>query len=843
MSTGKLIQLPRQRVLSSSIQAVAGAKLYAQQAGTSNPIVVYLDSGLTVPAPNPVVADAYGLLPALYVSPSSSSYKLRLTTSDGQELWTEDNIPATEPTQTVQDSATFRLIASSQIFTFDGEDSADPVSQTINFGLVRQNITETAVWSTTPSVTLGGSGDNRTLSVADFGANDSVTVRATITVGLVTYYDEVTVHRVRAGSDAITGLLTNEAHTLATDVDGVVTSYVGANGFFRVYYGATDVTASAAFTVVSQTNVNGTVNTADNDPVNGQVKGFYQITSLSADNGQLTMRASFSGLNIDKTFSVSKAKTGATGADGPAGADGTVAKLMRLTATSQVFTFDNAGNADPVGQSITFESIRTGISTATTWTTDPVKTLGGSGDTRTLSIAEFGTADSVKVTASSEGYSDVVTIVRVQDGLNGGVDGLSGFLTNEAHLVPADSDGVVSSWAGASGTFKVYSGATDVTTSSTFALTSSSNLTATINASTGAYSATDMAANVGTATFTATYDGTDLVKTFTVTKSIAGQPGADGADGAPGADGTDGERGPGRFYAGTGSSGTGYSLSSADATTWAGTLTNGVAAEAAAYVVANSSNGYIEPRDVVTIYESGVQSATRIYNGPRTTSYGAVVAAQWSSPVVEIIDGSLIVNGTVSADKVNVTDLASLSANLGTITAGTITLNTAGGYIRSGQSGFNTGNGFWLGNDGGTAKFSIGNSSGNLMYWDGTNLVVNPTSITLPTFSAAALSPWTSSYSNGTTQATTRTVSLTGGRSPFTYQWVVLEKSTSPTATDPIGIKLWISGGSNSATVTVGAGPYTNTEVFGTVQCTVIDADGRAAITSFDIDVTFGTPV
>ncbi len=44
-----------------------------------------------------------------------------------------------------------------------------------------------------------------------------------------------------------------------------------------------------------------------------------------------------------------------------------------------------------------------------------------------------------------------------------------------------------------------------------------------------------------------------------------------------------------------------------------------------------------------------------------------------------------------------------------------------GGSIKSGQTAYNTGTGFFLGDENGTAKFSIGNSTDNLT-WDGTNL-------------------------------------------------------------------------------------------------------------------------
>lgn len=87
------------------------------------------------------------------------------------------------------------------------------------------------------------------------------------------------------------------------------------------------------------------------------------------------------------------------------------------------------------------------------------------------------------------------------------------------------------------------------------------------------------------------------------------------------------------------------------------------------------------------------------------------------------ITASEISAGTITADKMNVSNLAAITADLGTITAGSVTLGSAG-YVRQGQTAYNTGTGFWLGDVSGTAKFSIGSSSGNYMTWDGTELKI-----------------------------------------------------------------------------------------------------------------------
>ncbi len=49
------------------------------------------------------------------------------------------------------------------------------------------------------------------------------------------------------------------------------------------------------------------------------------------------------------------------------------------------------------------------------------------------------------------------------------------------------------------------------------------------------------------------------------------------------------------------------------------------------------------------------------------------------------------------------------------------------GFIRGGQTDYNAGTGFWLGNDNGTYKFSIGNSGGYGMTWDGSMFTVSGT--------------------------------------------------------------------------------------------------------------------
>lgn len=78
--------------------------------------------------------------------------------------------------------------------------------------------------------------------------------------------------------------------------------------------------------------------------------------------------------------------------------------------------------------------------------------------------------------------------------------------------------------------------------------------------------------------------------------------------------------------------------------------------------------------------------------------------------------------GAIIASKISVANLAAISANMGSITAGNITLDNAG-FIKGGQTNYNTGTGFFLGYHNTTYKFSLGNST-NGITWDGSDLNV-----------------------------------------------------------------------------------------------------------------------
>jgi hypothetical protein len=230
------------------------------------------------------------------------------------------------------------------------------------------------------------------------------------------------------GQNSVVGYLTNENATVAADTNGIVDPAVLATitGQFKVFDGITDVTARSTFSIVGGTQLGITFVLSST--------GSYSITTFTQDTAVVKLRAIYNGIAIDKDFTISKSKTGTTGDRG------TNALLVSLLSTAQAFTFTGANLPNPTAQTITFtvnlQNIQ-GMPTISctlynsTGGVIGLASLGGTGLTRTLSVAAFGAAQYAVVTASIGGLSDTITIVRLSDGSNGlnGENGVNGQTT------------------------------------------------------------------------------------------------------------------------------------------------------------------------------------------------------------------------------------------------------------------------------------------------------------------------------------------------------------------------------------------------------------------------------
>lgn len=230
---------------------------------------------------------------------------------------------------------------------------------------------------------------------------------------------------------------------------------------------------------------------------------------------------------------------GASGLRGGQGDPGDPAQQIRLTSTSQTFAFPATGGSG-TPTSITFTATRQNIVLPTTWSTTPNVTLTGAGDTRTLSAANFGSNNTVRVRAEAEGFFDEITIIRLTQGAAGanGQSSISGHLTNESHTLVADPDGVVSptDLASATGYFLIYEGVVDRTALANFEVVSAQSVNCVVQINTadntpvsgqprGFYRLVSISGDQARARLQASYNGVTIPVDFSITRARQGQPG------------------------------------------------------------------------------------------------------------------------------------------------------------------------------------------------------------------------------------------------------------------------------------------------------------------------------
>lgn len=363
-----------------------------------------------------------------------------------------------------------------------------------------------------------------------------------------------------AGASPIAVVLSNEVHTFPASSTGAVTSYSGSGTQIRVYEGTTELDYDGSGTANGKWKVTTTASNITRGVLTDSgtylTVGNHSSVAAGTDTSSITYTVSGrSSLGIpftltkDQTFS--KARAGAN------------APLLSLTSTAQVFTFDGSGVASPSTQTISFTAGLQNLSGTATFTAIPYNsagtagsaiTMGGSGNTRTLTHTQFGSWASVAVTATLDGLSDSTTVVRVQSGADGatgavGESGLTAVVSNEAHTLPASSDGVVSSYAGSGTTIQVYEGSVPLTAVATIgangqftigtpalapaAITVGARSYATSTATVANHSSMSNGVDSVTITYPISVrraNGTNVSfsRTQTITKSKAGETGAQG---------------------------------------------------------------------------------------------------------------------------------------------------------------------------------------------------------------------------------------------------------------------------------------------------------------------------
>lgn len=175
-----------------------------------------------------------------------------------------------------------------------------------------------------------------------------------------------------------------------------------------------------------------------------------------------------------------------------------------------------------------------------------------------------------------------------------------------------------------------------------------------------------------------------------------------------------------------------FSVTDADTVAWgSGTFTSADGGTVYSISAGNTGNMaaktyiYLDTGVSTTVYQTTTTAATAVGAGKvliaiAQNGTGEATFQVMSGQGGQNIDASSIVANSITANE--------LSTSI--TYAGAIIIDTSG-LIRSGQTNYNTGTGWWIGNDAGTPKFSIGDgTAANSLTWDGSTLTVGGLDIT-----------------------------------------------------------------------------------------------------------------
>ena len=383
---------------------------------------------------------------------------------------------------------TVKLLPSTHVIDYSvvGAETTTVSFTTVPFNVSGTVFYEFIVGSTSKQNTTG---TTFTLADSDEPAPSEAPVRVTVKLrqgannGTIIAQDTVSIFAVQDGQSAVTGFLTNESHTVATDTSGDGASFSGAGGTFKVFYGNQDITGNAkvTFSAATGTNLSGSINASS---------GVYTLSNLTADLGNVVFSSLIKGsviggvdgtndITISKTYSISKAKAGQNGT----GSAGASSKTVSLTASDYSIVYDKDG-ATPnpsastditltaTAQNFTnpfFKFTGDGITNETSYTDGASST----NDTFTFQVptSHFADVKSLRVgvsegeAATTELAFDTISIFAVKPGATGteGDDGYTIICSNEAHTFPAASNGAISSFSNSGTDFEVFSGGTQLT--------------------------------------------------------------------------------------------------------------------------------------------------------------------------------------------------------------------------------------------------------------------------------------------------------------------------------------------------------------------------------------------
>ena len=388
-------------------------------------------------------------------------------------------------------------------------------------------------------------------------------------------FDTINIAPVKAGSNGLTILLSNDSHSVPASSNGTVSSFTGSGTDIVVFDGATEYNSVAhnatpgnnEFKVTTSVTT-GTI-TVGAQNISANKVTFADHSAMSSDLAIIEYTINVENTTTIKKYqTLNKSKQGLVGAIGADGSAGSNARAVNLTSEDLSFEYTAAG-ATPSPTSVTvtatalnttgtvfYEFFLNDVSTGTATTTNTY--------TYTPKAAYADMPEKVEVQIK-EGAANAAIVARDQTtmfGIKPGATGLEGvspyavILTNEAHTLPATGTATNAATYTGSGTdVQVYKGITQLNSVTGTPTAGQFKVTATAtNITTGAQTITGnpavfadhsaMTANNATISFSVNCEGTaTIVKVQALSKSIKGDGGNDGTNGTNGTNGAAGAAG------------------------------------------------------------------------------------------------------------------------------------------------------------------------------------------------------------------------------------------------------------------------------------------------------------
>lgn len=542
----------------------------------------------------------------------------------------------------------------------------------------------------------------------------TVKIREGSSTGTVVATDVLSMIGIKPGTDGINGVnsvsavLTNEATTVVADASGNVASFSNAGGTFYIFDGITDKTGNSAVTYSVVTSSGVTISIASS--------GVYTVSAMSADSGTATLRAVYNNITINKIYSISKSKAGATGPTGPAGTNGTNGTTPNKYSTAYLYQWSPASTIGVPSGSSTYTWL-TGVSSSysggNSWQNTPPANPGTSGIK--LWVASKAVSDVPSATTTTVDWSSgYTTYVAGQNGAAvSGVSTAKPEVYQWALSTPTISGSSVYYWADGS-----YTAPSGWTKSTTTAPSAGYYLYSAIATVTDSATATSTNINWGTASIVISgYAGANGANGANGTNGAPGATGATGPAGATGATGPQGPQGP------QGAAGTGYA--GASATIMYARIANNPSASSGNVVV--SGNARPSGATAAATWGSAF-NVTWYATDPDPTSnsslyvsdgiYNGVSQTVWSTPYIASLKVGALSAITTNTGSLTVSDY--IKANNAAISGTSMT--GSGGVLYS------------------TGLFAFGNSTTNITF-NGDKLAFNGNLIGIDNLNPGAALP------------------------------------------------------------------------------------------------------